>query len=199
MANIPTHSAIGATSGAEPSTAERRPPGAAATPSAQRFVALLDQHKRILYKVANAYCREREERGDLIQDIVLALWQSFGRFDDRVQFSTWMQRIAMNVAISFWRGERRRIRNALPLADFAMDLTAADELLDRAGEEMQALQQLLRRLDDISRALVLLYLEGYSHAEIGAALDMTSSNVATRINRLKLQLQAQAAASETGT
>jgi len=63
------------------------------------FVAHLQAHKGILYKVANAYCARREDRGDLIQEMILELWRAYPRFDGRASFSTWMHTIAMNVAI----------------------------------------------------------------------------------------------------
>lgn len=167
----------------------------AATPQ-DRFVALLDRHKPILYKVASAYCARREDRGDLIQDIVIELWQAFPRFDGRVAFSTFMHRIAVNVAISHYRGESRRIRDALPLEDFAFDLAAADRVMDTAGDDVHALQQLIAQLDEINRALVLLYLEGHGHDDIAAMLGMSPSNVATRFQRIKLKLQRDHAAAE---
>ena len=104
----------------------------------------------------------REDRGDLIQDITIELWRAWPRFDRAQAFSAWMQRIAINVAISFFRGESRRIRDALPIEDFGMDLAAADRVLDAEGDDLRALHQLIARLDDVSRALILLYLEGYS-------------------------------------
>lgn len=163
----------------------------------ERFVALLEPHRRILYKVASAYCARREDRGDLIQEIVVELWRAFERFDARASFSTWMHRIAVNVAISFYRGESRRIRDALPLDDFTMDLTDADRVMQGASEDLHALQQLLAQLDEISRALILLYLEGYGHDEIADMLGISPSNVATRINRIKQKLQRDHAAGGT--
>ncbi|MEO8500205.1 MAG: sigma-70 family RNA polymerase sigma factor, partial [Vicinamibacteria bacterium] len=66
-----------------------------------RFLSLLDEHKGIVYKVARVYCRRPEDRPDLEQEIVIQLFRSFGSFDGRSRFSTWMYRVAMNVAISF--------------------------------------------------------------------------------------------------
>ncbi len=80
-----------------------------------RFLTQVEEHKRILYKVANAYCANQDDRQDLIQEIVLQLWRSFDRFDGRSKFSTWMYRVAMNVAISAARSQTRRIQDALPL------------------------------------------------------------------------------------
>lgn len=168
------------------------------SPSAQeRFVAELERHKPILYKIASAYCARREDRGDLIQDIVIELWRAYERFDPRqAGFSTWMHRIAVNVAISFHRGESRRIRDALPIEDFAFDLAAADRVMDAAGDDMHALRQLIAQLDEINRALILLYLEGHNHDDIANMLGMSPSNVATRVLRIKQKLQRDYAATE---
>lgn len=160
------------------------------------FLAELHRHKAILYKVANAYCSRREDRGDLIQDITMELWRAWPRFDRTQAFSAWMQRIAINVAISFFRGQNRRIRDALPIEDFGMDLAAADRVLDAEGDDLRALHQLIARLDEVSRALILLYLEGYSQEETAAMLGMTATNVATRIGRIKQKLQRDYTAAE---
>jgi RNA polymerase sigma factor (sigma-70 family) len=153
------------------------------------FLQRLAPHRAILYKVANAYCARREERGDLIQEIVAELWRAFPRFDARAAFSTWMHQIAVNVAISHFRGESRRIRDALPIEEFGLDLRAADAEMARDEDDLFALHQLIAQLDEVNRALILLYLEGHGQDEIGAMLGLSATNVATRINRIKLRLQ----------
>src|SRR6202035_2978117 len=47
----------------------------------ERFQALVDEHKKILYKVCNSYCRNHDDREDLAQEIIVQLWRSFGSFD----------------------------------------------------------------------------------------------------------------------
>src|SRR5580658_986021 len=84
------------------------------TPELQeRFQTRVDEHKKILYKVCNSYCRNRDDREDLAQEIMVQLWRSFGSFDGHARFSTWMYRIALNVAISFYRRESTRTRFVL--------------------------------------------------------------------------------------
>jgi RNA polymerase sigma factor (sigma-70 family) len=152
------------------------------------FLQQLQPHRAMLYQIANAYCARREDRGDLIQDIVLALWRAYPRFDARAAFSTWMHQIAVNVAISQFRGERRRIRDALPIDEPGLDLSAADDAL-APDRDLYALHQLTATLDAIDRALVLLYLAGYGHDEIAAVVGLSNTNVATRIHRIKQRLQ----------
>jgi len=160
------------------------------------FLCQLQEHRAILYKVANAYCAHRADRGDLIQDIVLELWRAYPRFDGRAAFSTWMYQVAVNIAISRHRGESRRVRDALPIEMFGMDLRAADAAMERDEEDLFALHQLIRQLDDVNRALILLYVEGYGHDEIAHLLGLTPTNVATRVHRIKQQLQQAYAATE---
>ncbi len=158
------------------------------------FLSALGPHKAVLYKIANAYCRRREDRGDLIQEMVMELWRAYPRFDRRCAFSTFMHTVAVNVAISHFRGEARRIRDTVPIEEFGMDLAAADRVFDAEGEDLRALHQLIGRLDDIDRALVLLYLEGYAQEEIAPMVGLSVTNVATRIARIKQRLQRDYAA-----
>jgi RNA polymerase sigma factor (sigma-70 family) len=156
----------------------------------ERFVLLLEEHKRILYKVASAYCADTEDRRDLVQEMVIQLWRSFPRYDDRFKFSTWMYRIGMNVAISFLRSEGRRGRETVALDEVDLiDFAAADRVMGEAGDDIRLLQRLVSRLDEMSRALIVLYLEGYSHAEIAEILGISVTNVGTRISRIKARLR----------
>ncbi len=147
-----------------------------------RFQTLVEEHKKILYKVCSSYCRSRDDREDLAQEITVQLWRSFGTFDDRCRFSTWMYRIALNVAISFYRRESTRTHSLLPA-----DACLLEEIPDTASqpEEIMLLYQFIERLDPLNKGLLLLYLDGYSYREIAEVLGITETNVATKIGRLK--------------
>jgi RNA polymerase sigma-70 factor (ECF subfamily) len=161
-------------------------------PSQERFLALLDEHKKILYKVAGSYSRTLEDRQDLEQEIVAQLWRSFGRYDENYKFSTWMYRIALNVAISFYRGETRRSRSTVDVGESVLEI--ADP---RGGTEPDAGLQILRRLiaelDELDRALILLYLDGHRHDTIAEILGISETNVGTKIGRIKARLRRDAA------
>jgi RNA polymerase sigma factor (sigma-70 family) len=153
------------------------------TPGLQeRFQALIDEHKRILYKVCNSYCRNRDDRDDLAQEIIIQLWRSFSRFDERCRFSTWMYRIALNVAISFYRRESTRTRHII--SNDELLLNAIDETVNQTAE-IRLLYKLIDGLDALNKALVLLYLDGNSHEEIADVLGISETNVGTKIARLK--------------
>ncbi|MGA7079226.1 MAG: sigma-70 family RNA polymerase sigma factor [Terriglobales bacterium] len=153
------------------------------TPALQeKFQTLVDEHKKILYKVCYSYCRNRDDREDLAQEIIVQLWRSFTSFDERCRFSTWMYRIALNVAISFYRRESTRTRHVL--SDDEKVLNAIDETENQSAE-VQALYEFIEGLEPLNKALILLYLDGNSYSEIADVVGITQTHVATKISRLK--------------
>ncbi len=155
----------------------------------ERFLSLVEENKKILYKVANAYCKDPNDRPDLLQEIIIQLWQSFNRFDNRCLFSTWMYRIAINVAISFYRSQRRDIHDTVSIKGFVLEIAVADQMLEQAGDDIRLLYKLINQLDELNRILIILYLDGYSQDEIAEILGISSSNVSTKISRIKQKLQ----------
>src|ERR1019366_10579485 len=96
-----------------------------------RFLDLLDSHRRLLYRVARIYGRSAEDREDLVQEIVGQLWRAFPRYDPGQKFSTWMYRIALNVAISWQRRERTHTRHLVPDGE---DILQSASALDPSGD-----------------------------------------------------------------
>lgn len=154
-----------------------------------RFVVLLDEHRKILYKVAAAYARGEADRADLAQEIVGQLWRSFARYDERYRFSTWMYRIALNVAISFYRGESRRLRTVVPAEESILQVAAEEPDGSEHDERLQQLRAFIEQLGELDRAMIILYLDGHRHAAIAEILGMSESNVGTRIGRIKQRLR----------
>ncbi|SFC91082.1 RNA polymerase sigma factor [Spirosoma endophyticum] len=64
------------------------------------FLQTVNAHAGITYKVCRLYGKDDEERKDLYQEIVLQLWRAFPSYRQEARASTWMYRIAFNMAIS---------------------------------------------------------------------------------------------------
>ena len=120
------------------------------------FDELLVSHKRILYKICSAYCRSEADREDLAQEILIQLWQAYPRFDGRCLFSTWMYRVALNVAISFARKEGRQSAGRAAFDAAVLEVAAPAE-----GDEIRLLYAFIAGLKELDIAL-LLYLDGNS-------------------------------------
>ena len=170
------------------------PPMTVATDTPQAtFETLLERHQKILFKVASTYCRNLEDRRDLEQEIAVQLWRAFPRYDPGRSFSTWMYRIALNVAISSARRAGRREMQPLSRdGDVAEPADLPAELHER-DERVAALRDFIDRLDGLNRALLLLYLEEHSYRDIADVLGITETNVATKISRLKQRIRKELA------
>jgi len=151
------------------------------------FQNILEQHKGILFKVARTYCRDEEGRQDLIQEIMIQIWQSLHKYNDKFQITTWLYRISLNVAISYYRKSKVRNDKFIALNENFTQIAAAD-----SSEKEQLLLQLERfisELKEMDKALVLLYLENKNYDEISEILGITVSNVSTKVGRIKEKLK----------
>lgn len=152
-----------------------------------QFRQLLETHRGIVLKVAHSYAWHPEDRADLAQEIAAQLWRGFPRYDSVRPFSTWMFRIALNVAISFVRA-RQRDANTVSLDERLHDAADPSTANPEAGHRVAALHRFIHRQAPLDRALLLLYLEDRPHAEIADILGISASNVATKIGRLKQRI-----------
>ena len=141
-----------------------------------------------LSRLAIAYEADPDIRGDLLQDIRLAIWRSFGTFNGQCSLRTWVYRVAHNTAASHVLRRTRLKRSAL------VTLDELDQLADPGshGDDAPARQQLLDRvygliqqLDPFDRQIIVAYLEEMDAASIGELTGLSPGAVATKIYRIK--------------
>jgi RNA polymerase sigma-70 factor (ECF subfamily) len=154
------------------------------------FITTINTHKKIIYKIVNSYCQNKEDRKDLEQEIIIQLWNSFDKYNAEYKYSTWMYRIALNVAISFYRKEKKwSVKNDFYNEDSIYSIADENEYDTELDHNIKLLQEFINKLNELNKALMLLYLEEKSHEEIAEILGITKTNVATKISRLKLKLK----------
>lgn len=150
----------------------------------KEFIGLLNQHQNIIHKVCNLYMNNVSEREDLFQEITLQAWKAFPSFRGDAKFSTWLYRVALNTAISFYRKEQR-----MPEISYNPEVPENEDKTDNSNEQLQAMHKAIAGLSKIDKALVSLYLDDYSYNDIGEMLGISANNVAVKMNRLKIKLK----------
>jgi RNA polymerase sigma-70 factor (ECF subfamily) len=150
------------------------------------FLSVINANKGIIYKVANLYCKNTDYRSDLVQEIIIQLWKSFGNYNQQYELSTWMYRIALNVAISFYRKDKKDL--STPITESIIAL-AHEEEPGEMEENVRLLYLFINELGELDKALMLLYLDNKSHKEMAEILGITETNVATKISRIKERLR----------
>ena len=151
---------------------------------AERFESLIARHSGIIHKVAFAYAWSDEDKADLAQEIRIRLWQAFASYDPQRSFSTWMYRVALNVALTF---VHRKPQQMLSVDGEMVGSVAGDD----PTESRFLIESILKSLDPLNRALLILHLEGLSYAEIGETLGLSESNVGAKLSRLKERLRTE--------
>jgi RNA polymerase sigma-70 factor, ECF subfamily len=151
------------------------------------FLDILEKNIGIILKIAGIYTRMSQDREDLINDIALELWKSFGRFKGDSKISTWLYRVALNTAMNY---KRKKEKDRLYFVD---DLKNSDspqwltEYQDTSHSEI--LYQCIDELSKLNKAIIMLYLDGNSHDEISDITGISKTNVGTKIGRIKEQLK----------
>ena len=150
----------------------------------REFLDLVEAHQGIVFKVCALYATDEGERQDLRQEILMQLWRSFPSFRGGSRFSTWMYRVALNTALLAHRKQCSRPRwGSLPKPEPA----APDP--PETDPDVEQLQRCIRRLPELDRAVILLYLEQHRHQEIAELTGMSRQAVGVRIVRIKKRLR----------
>lgn len=155
------------------------------------FVRLLQAHHGIVATVTASYCRDPHDRADLAQEIAVQLWRAWPNFDRTRAFSTWMYRIALNVAISAVRSATLRHRYAVSLDESLHDVADPAPHDAHAEQQVRVLHRFIHAQPPLERALLLLYLDDRSHRDIAEILGLTETNVATKISRLRQRIRSE--------
>lgn len=149
------------------------------------FLKMIDIHKGILHSLCSIYYPSVEDQKDIRQDIVLQLWKAFPSFRAEAQSGTWLYRVALNTILNKKKQEARR-----PDHD---SLNGMEQLsfntVTQTDDDLQLLKQIIAQLPDLEKAIMVLHLEGYQNKEIAQMLDLSASNVSTRMHRIKARLK----------
>jgi len=154
----------------------------------EQFLSIFEDNTGIIMKISRAFTNTTHDREDLIHDIALELWKSYKNFNGDSKVSTWIYRVALNTSMNY---KRKTKKNALFL--FLNDFKKEDILPwlteQENSSESDVLYQCIDELNGINKAIILLYLDGNTHAEISEIMGISKTNVGTRISRIKEQIK----------
>jgi len=149
------------------------------------FEKKIREHHLLIHKVCRIYAYTEADRQDLFQEIVIHLWKSYHKFRGLSQFSTWMYRVAINTAVTGLRRQKDFIKFYEPAA---LPAYHADE----AGAEEEQWQQLMTaigKLNEIEKAIVMLYMEDRSYEDMEEILGISQGALRVKMSRIKDKLR----------
>ena len=157
------------------------------TETEKQFEKHISDNEMLIYKVCRIYAHPGPDRQDLFQEIVIQLWKSYQKFKGDAKFSTWLYRVAINTAITGLRKQKPFITSYEPATMPAniRDETAGDE----EEERLQHLYAAIEKLNQVEKAIVMLYMEDRSYEEMEDILGISQGNLRVKMNRIKEKLR----------
>ena len=154
------------------------------------FVTLVQEHQNLIHKICRLYTNSDAEHKDLFQDITIQLWKSYPKFRGDAKFSTWMYRVGINTAISLYRKSKSRIQS-FSFDDVSYKIPQTETYDDTQDQQLKSIYAALNHLNDIDKAVILLYLEDKSYKEISDTIGISEVNARVKMNRIKKKLKTQ--------
>ena len=155
--------------------------------SERNFVELLQKHQNIVHKICRLYTNDPDAHKDLFQEITIQLWKAYPKFRGDSKFSTWMYRVSLNTAITLYRKSKRQI-DTQDFESLSFKIKS-EEYDDTTEQQLKLMYDAVKKLNDIDKALVFLYLEDKSYREISGTLGISEVNARVKMNRAKDKLR----------
>lgn len=160
----------------------------------QAFGVLVERYQRRVANVALAVVHNQEDALELAQETFVRAYENLDKFESRSSFSTWLYRIAANLAIDFWRREGRHVVLRGEDAENEMRRLPTEHgdsyRAARRSELSDRLSKALEELTPEHRAVILLReVEGLSYDEISEVLQIPRGTVMSRLHYARTRLR----------
>ena len=147
---------------------------------------LYEQYYGKMMGICLRYAGSRDEALDLLHEGFIKVFQNIGRYRPGTSLPAWIRTIIVNTCIDYYRKNMRRRTEDLSDAHYLSD-DNPDVLSNLTEQEILAAVQ---ELSPAYRAVFNLYVvEGYSHKEVGEALQITESTSRSNLVKARLKLQ----------
>lgn len=155
-----------------------------------KFLELVNENQNKILRVCRVYAWNSADQDDLYQDILFQIWRGLPDLKEKQFANTWLYRVAINTAISFIRKRASRSDRLVQVEN--SELTRAIESRqtteEHTSEHIANLYTAIYKLDPLEKALVTLFLEDLTYAQIAEATGISASNVGVMLHRAKKKL-----------
>lgn len=152
----------------------------------RRFADWLSHHSAMVHHVVNGFA-SGDDRNDLLQEVLLAVWKSIPAFRGEAKATTYHYRVCHNAALLWIRTQMNYRRRVEQFGTYAN--TEPPQGSDtQTDERLARLYAAVHELRPLDRSLILLALDGLSYRDMADVLGLSESNVGVKLNRIKAQL-----------
>lgn len=153
--------------------------------SSDFYTSSILPHAGIIIKICRAYAHSQEDFEDYYQEVCLQIWKSRSNFKQQSEWTTWIYRISLNVCLTNTDKATKRnesVTETPNTTEWEHNHACKDETLN-------LLYSAIKRLNEIDRAVILLYLEEHTYEEIATIIGANQNSIGVRISRIKTRLK----------
>ena len=154
------------------------------------FLDTIKENERAIFKLVRIYADQYDDQKDLYQEIIYQLWKSFHSFQGNSKISTWIYKVALNTSLTHINLKNKHSKT-ISIQDIGLQFEENNDT--QLEEKITEMYQYIKQLNEIDKAIVFLFLEGKSYDEITDIMGFTTTNIGTRLNRIKIKLKNQIA------
>lgn len=140
----------------------------------------------IIIKICRAYTDSEEDFEDYYQEVCLQIWKSREQFKGQSAWSTWIYRLTLNVCLTLLKKNKH---NTGHYVSDALPEEVEDTIQAFSNESLNALYVAIKKLSEVDRGVIMLYLEEKSYQEIADIMGTNPNNIGVRIKRIKVRLK----------
>lgn len=144
-------------------------------------------HAGIIIKICRAYTDSQEDFEDYYQEVCLQIWKSKDKFRGDSKWSTWIYRLTLNICLTLIKKKKNNRQHYT--SDYEVQVEATEENRSFSDESLNQLYEAIKKLSEVDRAVILLYLEEKRNKEIAEIIGTSANNIGVRINRIKERLK----------
>lgn len=156
----------------------------------QAFQLLVKTYGEILYSQIRRITRNHEQTNDVLQNVLVKVYQNLGNFKRNSSLYTWMYRICRNEALNFLEKENRR--TGVDIDPPMLEIIAGNQSLDTLDSEKisELLNKAIESLPE-KQALVfqLRYFEDMTYAEMSKKLSTSEGGLKANFHHAKQKIQ----------
>ena len=154
----------------------------------ESFIRTIKENEGFIFKIASVYTNSSDDKNDLIQEILFQLWKSFDTFNQKSKISTWVYRVALNVALYQLKLSKKKVLT-IPIDEQILNNQDIDNCENE--EKWELFKQQIDNLNLLDKGIVMLYFDNKSYEEIAEIIGISKSNVGTKLLRIKEKLKLQ--------
>jgi len=155
--------------------------------SSDFYTSSILPYSGIIIKICRAYTDTQEDFEDYYQEVCLQIWRSRDRFRGDSKWSTWIYRLSLNICLTLIKKKKKNRQHHS--SDYDIPSQGTEESYAFSDESLNLLYDAIKKLSDIDRAVILLYLEEKPNKEIAEIIGTSPNNIGVRVNRIKERLK----------